>query len=465
MNFKKYFSLVAFATLTLTSYAQVYNYNDLGILFSKDDKRATARFNAISGAFGALGGDISSTTINPAGAAVAKLSNISVTGTGYQFQHTTNYYGESSTFETNNFRIPQIGAMFVFKPNRKSDWNKSAIYFNFRNKSNFNLNYQVESSVAIEPYYNEIQIEENDGSLTTYLFDRGLDQIVINSISGRSNVFDFGFSTVHKNKLHLGAAIKFHQIEFSQNEIFNEVNDDLPDTDENLGLFGNILDAQETTLVDIYGGGVSLSLGFIYKLNQHLRLGLSYETPTYYSRLIEDYEKEIDILEIESLGIDIPTEINGSYGNILRFKSPRVITASGAVVFGKKGLISADFTHKNYTSIYYSGTDFTDVNDNFVNNYRDTYNLNVGTEWRFDNFSIRGGASYEKDPNLVEGGGTNVDNIKGYSLGLGYNFGKTSFDLSYNNTDNINYYSIYNTSDLTIDKKLTQISGTLTINL
>ncbi len=451
MNFRNFICFVAFAALSLTSYSQVFNYNDLGILFSSDAKKATARFNAMSGAFGALGGDISSTTINPAGASVAKLSSISVTGTHNSFNDSANYYGTSSQFESSNFRIPQLGALFVFKSNKKSDWNKSAIFFNFRNKSNFNLNYDVEGNSNLLFY------TEHPSDISGALFDRSLNQFVSNSVSGRSDVFDLGFSTVHKNKLHLGAALKFHQVEFIQETVFNEVNDDID---------GNILDVQEYTLTDISGAGVSLSLGFIYKLNQYLRFGLSYETPTYYSRLFEDYYDELDILSIQNLGIPSFFESNGPDGFVHRFRTPSVITASGALVFGKRGLVSADFTHRDYTNINFSGSDFNDVNNSFTNDYRDTYSLNVGAEWRFDNnFSIRGGASYQKDPNLTIGGNTNDDNIKGFSLGAGYNFGKSSFDISFNNSENRNYYTIYNTGDLSVDRTITQISGTFTINL
>jgi len=90
MNFKTVLSAVLLTAASFTSFGQQddalivlnpkFTYNNLGTLFSQDDNRGTARFNAMSGAFGALGGDISSITINPAGAAISKLSSISITG-------------------------------------------------------------------------------------------------------------------------------------------------------------------------------------------------------------------------------------------------------------------------------------------------------------------------------------------------------------------------------------------------
>ena len=47
------------------SFSQSLGYEDLAILFSQNDNNGTARFTSMSGAFGALGGDISSLNINP----------------------------------------------------------------------------------------------------------------------------------------------------------------------------------------------------------------------------------------------------------------------------------------------------------------------------------------------------------------------------------------------------------------
>ena len=63
---KKIF-LIAMLCIASTINAQTLGYNDIGVLFSKEKINGTARFNAMSGAFGALGGDISAMEINPAG--------------------------------------------------------------------------------------------------------------------------------------------------------------------------------------------------------------------------------------------------------------------------------------------------------------------------------------------------------------------------------------------------------------
>ena len=67
---KKITLLALFYTITFPAVSQSLGYQNLALLFSKENNSGTARFNAMSGAFGALGGDVSAIKINPAGAAI-----------------------------------------------------------------------------------------------------------------------------------------------------------------------------------------------------------------------------------------------------------------------------------------------------------------------------------------------------------------------------------------------------------
>ena len=64
---KKFLFLIGGLLSSVAINAQVISYSDAAILFSGDDNNGTARFNAMSGAFGALGGDLSGGDVNPAG--------------------------------------------------------------------------------------------------------------------------------------------------------------------------------------------------------------------------------------------------------------------------------------------------------------------------------------------------------------------------------------------------------------
>ncbi|MGG6229217.1 OmpP1/FadL family transporter [Tenacibaculum sp. SDUM215027] len=437
---------------TYTAYSQSLGYNDLGILFSKDDNYGTARFEAMSGAFGALGGDISAFGINPAGSAVAIKSTFGVTLGNRNTTYTANYYGNTVETEDDFFNITQAGGILSFDSAHNSDWNRFALTFNYRIKKDFSGFHAAEGNSQYLTYNEHIA----DSKPVKTQFDRSINQYNSSFIDGESSVFSLGFSSVHQNKLHVGMSLNFHDLEFYREYLFNEINDDVD---------GNILDVENYTESYIQGTGFSIGLGFIYKFNQNIRLGLAYETPTWYQEVFEDYYDELLMKEVENLSIPQDLDIIGPESFVYKFKSPSRLTASGAYVIGKKGLISLDYTYKNFKSIKYSDGNFSEFNANFSNNYRNTHAVNIGTEWRFDKMSVRGGYHYEKDPNLLLGGNTNDDNIHGFSAGLGYNFGNMKVDLSYSKSDNNQYYTIYQNSDLNIENNTSRISGTITFSL
>jgi len=68
--------LLAIAIIPM-SFIQAQNISD-AIRYSTDEIQGTARFRALSGAFGALGGDMSAVSINPAGSAIFSYSHASV---------------------------------------------------------------------------------------------------------------------------------------------------------------------------------------------------------------------------------------------------------------------------------------------------------------------------------------------------------------------------------------------------
>ena len=61
--FKKFICLYFFISITYTSHSQTFE--DV-LRYSSFYNEGTARFNSMGGAFGALGGDLSAISINPA---------------------------------------------------------------------------------------------------------------------------------------------------------------------------------------------------------------------------------------------------------------------------------------------------------------------------------------------------------------------------------------------------------------
>jgi len=90
-----------FILLLVCAFASGQNINDV-LRYSGENSYGTARFQGLNGAFGALGGDMSSLNVNPAGSAVFNNSLFSVTGSNYNAKNDAMYFNGSSQASLNS---------------------------------------------------------------------------------------------------------------------------------------------------------------------------------------------------------------------------------------------------------------------------------------------------------------------------------------------------------------------------
>ncbi|WP_298879159.1 hemin receptor [uncultured Polaribacter sp.] len=459
---KKYIIIAILFAAKITSYSQSLGYQDLGVLFSENDENGSARFTAMGGAFGALGGDVSAMSINPAGIAIFNNSSFSGTINSRNSDITSNYYGNSLKTQDQFFNLSHAGAVLVFDSAYDSDWNKFAIGFNYRITKDFANSFlaQGNSNVAT---FREFPLDNNVPILDYNITD---EQRFSNNYGGEISEFNIAFSSVHQRNLYIGLGLNFYDLNFSQQSQLTEFN-----SDSN----GNQLDANFYQENFTTGTGFSANAGFIYKAHSNFRFGVAYQTPTWFSEIIES----TNITDNDGFYGD--TEIVVSNDNVIydntsggyfptqellyKLKTPSKLTASAAFIFGKSGLLSFDYINKNYQNMKLSNGVFTDENQFFQNELRNTHSFNVGTEWRLDRFSIRGGYKYEQDPsNLAE----KANNLIGHSFGAGYNFGSFKLDFSYSNnnkTSLYNFYSGFNVDPASLNIDNRTITATITLNL
>ena len=108
---KRYLTFIILASCAIGS---AQNIND-ALRYGTENLQGTARFQAMGGAFGALGGDLSSLNVNPAGSAVFNNSLFTVTGSNYHTNNDARYFGDALITKDNNIELNQIGGAFVFK--------------------------------------------------------------------------------------------------------------------------------------------------------------------------------------------------------------------------------------------------------------------------------------------------------------------------------------------------------------
>ena len=119
--------------------------------YAIDNLNGTARFRGMSGAFGAVGGDLSAININPAGSVFFNNNYASASVSSFNKNNKANYFGTNSKDFSSKLDINQLGAILVFNSNieKSNDWNKIAVAINYENNSNLNNN---TSFSGLNPY-------------------------------------------------------------------------------------------------------------------------------------------------------------------------------------------------------------------------------------------------------------------------------------------------------------------------
>lgn len=448
--------LIGALMLSLVSFSQYLQYENLGILFYEENPLSSARSMGMKNAFGALGSDFSAVDINPAGTAVSNNSKFGFTLANESFSNTASFYQNDVQTNHNDFKLNQLGLQLIFESeNKDSDLSKLGLGVNYGIVNNYNNAWFAEGKGEPTIFFNP------DSSIAYVDVD---NQSFDRYTSGNQSKLSFSIAAEYVNGLYIGASLNTYNLHFLEdNERLERSNDS----------GANYVDIFENFWQEMNGKATSFSFGFIKKIHNNFRIGLAYTTPTWYritenSNLFEEDEYD-DIGYIEIKYSDDEELYANNYNKVLTYdyklRLPSKTTLSAAYIFGSKGLLSADFTYKNYKNIQFDKDEFSDINGYIDELARPTYHINIGAEWRFDKISLRGGYAYIMDPYQEA---ISSDNKNGFALGLGYDLGSFMIDLAYDYTQNTAFYNQY--ADLSsiglegteLQKTDHKIAGTLT---
>ncbi|MGJ8660118.1 OmpP1/FadL family transporter [Cellulophaga fucicola] len=453
------------------SMATAQNIND-ALLYSQQNTQGTARYQGMSGAFGALGGDLSALNINPAGAAVFNNHLFSATLSNYNKKNSSNYFGTNRESKENYLEINQVGGVMVFKANN-SNWKKIAIAANYDLVQNFDNNFAISgnSNQGIDQYFlsyadgtpygplkvrsgeyleeayldignslgfrdqqaflgieggviSPVSNNDNNNSYVKNADYTTVDQNYFENTTGYNSKFILDFATQYQDNLYLGASLNFHSINYDKYTEFTETGY-ASGSPISRTTFDNYLHTE--------GNGFSFALGAIAKVNEFVRIGASYESPTWY-RLTDDTAQRISS-DLANPDINF---INFNIVNLYeeyKIKTPAKATGSLAVIFGKSGLLSLDYGYQDMSNAEIRPTNdpgFASANEDISNELGAVSTLRFGGEYRIDDISLRAGYRYEQSPYLDE---ETIGDLNGFSLGFGYSFGPNRIDLAYNRAE------------------------------
>jgi len=209
-------------------------------------------------------------------------------------------------------------------------------------------------------------------------------------------------------------------------------------------------------------------LGAIAKVTNDFRVGLSYESPTWY--LLTD---ELSQTLYTTYNLDPATEKSYLFNRDIivvypdyKLQTPSKYSGSLAYIFGKKGLISFDYSIKDYSNTQFkpkSQDYYNSLNIAMSNELKSASEFRVGAEYRVKQVSLRGGYRFEESPYK---NGKTMGDLNGYSAGLGYNFGDSRIDLAYSYSQRDYYQSLLsrNTDAAKINSKNNNVTLSYTFN-
>jgi hypothetical protein len=492
-----------------TSYILAQDVTD-AVRYSMDEIQGTARFRAMSGAFGALGGDMSGVNINPAGSAIFNNSHASLSFGMFNKNNDVNYFNGLNSSSISDFDLNQLGAAFVFiNENPNSPWKKftlSAAYDNTANLNNEWLargtntnsldNYFLSFANGIEIPFGILKLQpgefieeayadigtipidgysiqqaflgywagiidpenlddntnDNETNYVSNVESGNFNQNYLYSETGYNGKLAFNFATEYDDKFFFGINLNAHFINYDKFTRLNETN-------SNQGSVVNSLRFEN--LLTTTGSGFSFQLGTIVKLTPELRAGLSYNSPTWY-RVSEELVQGINSNNADS-DINFISDIINIFPEY-RLQTPGKLTGSLAYVFGKQGLLSFDYAVKDYSSAKFrpsSDLAFAGLNNDISNSLTSAATYKFGGEYRYKQISFRGGYRFEESPYKDD---NRFGDLTGYSLGLGYSLGDFNLDLTFSQAKrdiNQQLYNIGLTDSALVQTKFTDVTITL----
>lgn len=441
------------------------NYID-ALRYSDYKISGTARSAAMGNAFGALGGDFTSLSINPAGLGVYRSSEFTITSSFGNTNIEGSYLNKKTSDSKYKFQFPSLGYVATFKT---QEGTSSLININFgigyNRMSDFNMRKLVTGTGAISSMLDAVATDANngtwgdiqEGAYRTYLINADISGTYSNVIEdesygqsqryksrqeGNLDEYVFSLATNFNHKLYLGMTVGLHDVDYEEiNSLYEyDPNNDIYDFND------YYYDSHLRTT----GSGYNFKFGVIFKPIKQLRLGLSWHSPTFY-KLKDTYQTSMNSSFDNGDYYEYTSDVS-EYD--YKLETPSRTTLSAAYIIGKKGLISVDYEYVNYSSAKLKeggdGYDFYNENEDISELYKSVGNLHIGGEYRVNDLvSLRAGYEYYSNP--YESYALEQDQPSSkystVSAGVGYNQGNFFLDMTYKHKMAKDYSTIYSGSD------------------
>lgn len=445
------------------------------LLFSQQNPYGTARSIGLGNAVTALGGDLGSVTINPAGSAIGNYSQFTLTPNVSLVTTKAGYAPIAGNGITDwnddsysRFTMPNLGVIVNFDV---ADVGLKRMSFGIL--SNATNNYLNQVNVwGVNPYTSitgALAVKASDLDISAdILNDRsayndygggywdvilGRQATLIESFDGVNNYYagaaeNLGYNPDGSTNIYMGGPLnqEYYRFEYGYkhdfvfnfgmnffDKFFLGVNFGVPtfsyhstytlsESAQNPGDFETgLISADYQYSYDAEGTGIYAQLGFIWLPAPGLRIGASAQSPTLYE--VNDVFRIAGSTKFLSGGSLSKSEQTPRNEYTYNLSAPGITTVGLAYTLGSFGLISADWERTYYRGMYLSDIDpswgkltFEDVNADIRNYLQGVNAFRVGAEVKVTpEFALRGGWTWKGDAEGYPGSYTTS-----YAAGLGY---------------------------------------------
>lgn len=422
--------------------------------YSQPELKGTARYMSMGGAFGALGGDMTTLSQNPAGIGVYRSSEIAGTLDLYGVSTKTDTHSSGSvTANDIRFSFDNIGYVGSFPVGGSGGLVNFNVGFTYNRQRSYNRTYKANYRDLQTSLTNYIAAKTNEvGGLLPADMDPTADynpyfppsnspaipwlsvlawnSYLIDGVWNESNPPQFaGYEGFFKpgdyadGNLYVRDRGRVDEYTFSlggnvMNIVYWGASLGIVDMNYDLySYYGENIDYGETNPAEYVmtnrlstdGTGVNFKMGLIAKPTRYLRLGLAFHTPTFY-KMTDHYSASVNY---RNMGYYIDEENPGTFEPVTgvaetnpagvtdyHLRTPWKVMASAAVIAGKKGIISFDYEYMNYNKMKLSD-EFGDLPDNeyITQDFKAGHTFRVGAEYRITpQLSARAGYANQFSP-------------------------------------------------------------------
>lgn len=434
--------------LLMTSTSLFAQNEDDALRYSKIYFGGSARSVSTAGAFGALGGDYSLVSSNPAGLARFRKHNFSISQTIEMPSVRSDFYGNETRSFNAQYKISNLSYIKTYNldPVKYSNWYGIQMGLGYNRIHSFEEDFRYGGTSDSSILHSFIKrangtLPDNiysmypfDAALAydTYALDPGPDNTYVTDFdngtsahnrsvyrSGGMGEYSFTLSGNYANKILVGGSFNLTRVKFYESYEHRETF-----TGEDLWLKS----IRYLYDLDIEGWGYGARVGAIFLPKEWIRIGASVQTPTFF-RLNDQWNANM-FTDTES-GMKYISEEYVPYGEYnYSLRTPMRANFNLGLVIKKKASLGVDVEYVDYTSseLFSRKFDeapysFTSENAQIKNLYRSVFNLRFGGELRLNEILyVRGGfATYASA--FANGKVDNYYSTNFYTTGFGMNLG------------------------------------------